>query len=369
MNLQQWFQKLAVLSPAGVEQGPEADSEALAAPESSGHREPIAEQAAADTLLLSVAQSAMACEFEVLMNQHQHPQGAERAMEALEVVSQLERLLSVYKPRSELSVLNRFGGARPISISHDTLTLLELARDLHKLTAGAFDITAARLSEIWGFSRREGSVPTQEAIAAALQQVGGQYVQTNAGDRTAHFLREGVQVNPGGIGKGYALDRAVGRLIDHGIENFMIHGGLSSVAARGDRQHSATGGGWLVAVKHPWRWEEKIGTARLRNQALGTSGSGKQFFHFGGVRYSHIIDPRSGWPAQGMMSATVICPSGAVADALATAFFVMGPELSHRFCDQHPQIAAILIYSDSKSGRQHIDTCNMTDGMWQAGNA
>lgn len=369
MNLQQWFQKLAIRAPAVVDGEPEVVGEASVARKSLEEPEPIAERAVVDTLLLSVAQSAMACEFEVLMNQHQHPQGAERAMEALQVVSQLERLLSVYKPRSELSVLNRFGGARPVSISHDTLTLLELARDLQKLTAGVFDITAARLSEIWGFSRREGSVPTQEAIEVALQQVGGQYVQTNAGERTAHFSREGVQVNPGGIGKGYALDRAVGRLIDHGIENFMIHGGLSSVAARGDRQHSATGGGWLVAVKHPWRWEEKIGTVRLRNQALGTSGSGKQFFHFGGVRYSHIIDPRSGWPAQGMMSATVICPSGAIADALATAFFVMGPELSHRFCDQHPQIAAILIYSDSKSGRQHIDTCNLTDDMWRAGNA
>jgi thiamine biosynthesis lipoprotein len=288
-------------------------------------------------------------------------------MEALEVVAQLERLLSVYKQRSELSVLNRFGGTRAVAISHDTLTLLELARDLHKLTAGAFDITAARLSETWGFSRREGSVPTQAAIEAALQQVGGQYVQTDSQAKTARFLREGVQVNPGGIGKGYALDRAIGRLIDQGIENFMIHGGLSSVAARGDRQHSATGGGWLVAVKHPWRWEEKLGTLRLRNQALGTSGSGKQFFHFGGQRYSHIIDPRSGWPAQGMMSATVICPSGAVADALATAFFVMGPELSRRFCEQHPQIGSILIYSEPKSGRQRIETCNLTEDTWRAG--
>lgn len=346
MNLQQWYQKLA----AGVPNGP---------------REPSAPTPdTSDTLLLSVARSAMACEFEVLMNQRQHPEGAERAMEALEIISQLENLLSVYKPRSDLSTLNRFGSQRPVPIAHDTLTLLELARDLHKLTAGAFDITAGSLTETWGFSRRQGSVPSEQEVALALAKVGDDYLQWDSLTQTAWLSRDGVRVNPGGIGKGYSLDRAVGKLISSGIDHFMIHGGRSSVAARGNRQHSVTGGGWLVALKHPWRWEETLGTIRLRDQALGTSGSGKQFFHFGGKRYSHIIDPRTGWPAQGMMSVTVICPSGAVADALATAMFVLGPELSRRFCEQHSEIAAILIYIDPRSGRQRLEPCNVSEGMW-----
>ncbi len=148
------------------------------------------------------------------------------------------------------------------------------------------------------------------------------------------------------------------------MHDFMIHGGLSSVVACGHRHHPETGGGWLVSLKHPWRWEEHLGTIRLRDQALGTSGSGKQFFHFGGQRYSHIIDPRTGWPAQSMMSASVVCGSCAIADALATAFFVMGPEASESFCERHPDIAAILIYQAPKSGRQVIRTCNFSDEMW-----
>ncbi len=380
MNLQQWFQRLAILpgtaTNAALQTNEGLNSQTISSSVGDANANVVdlecesksnpKQSHPVDRLLLSISQSAMACEFEVLLNQSQYGQGAEQAMVALEVVSQLEQLLSVYKLRSELSTLNRFGSSRPVAISHDTLTVLDLAVDLYKLTAGAFDITAGSLSEAWGFSRRQGSVPSDKEIEEALDKVGSQHLATDGAAMTACLLREGVQVNPGGIGKGYALDRAIGRLIDNGIEHFMIHGGLSSVAARGDRQHSSTGGGWLVALKHPWRWEETLGTVRLRNQALGTSGSGKQFFHFGGKRYSHIIDPRSGWPAQEMMSVTVICPSGAVADALATALFVMGPELSQRFCDQHPEIAAILIYVDQRTGRQRIVTCNITDDIWRA---
>jgi FAD:protein FMN transferase len=356
MDLSQWFQKLA--QDLFVEQA-EGTSEAKndAAP-----RHSIAER---DSMLLSFAKPQMACEFEVLVNQNQYPTAAELAVKSLESVERLEQLFSVYKARSELSTLNRFGSQRPVAASEDTLTLLRLAQDLYCITNGAFDITAGSLSEVWGFSRREGAMPTKSQIDAALECVGTQYLNVDTPNRTAGFSREGVKVNPGGIGKGFALDRAASQLTTAGISDFMMHGGLSSVVARGNRQHSQTGGGWLVALKHPWRLEETLGTIRLRNQALGTSGSGKQFFHFGGKRYSHIIDPRTGQPAQGMMSATVICPSGAIADALATSLFVLGPEEAREFCDQHPHISAILVYLDSKSGRQRIETCNVDEDMWQ----
>ena len=134
--------------------------------------------------------------------------------------------------------------------------------------------------------------------------------------------------------------------------------------ARGDRQLQEVGGGWLVALKHPWRSDEQLGTIRLRNQGLGTSGSGKQFFHFGGKRYSHIIDPRSGRPAQEMMSATVIGGSGAVADALATALFVLGPDGARELCEQLPEVSSILIYSHPRSGSLQLEVLNPTDDLW-----
>jgi thiamine biosynthesis lipoprotein len=307
----------------------------------------------------------MACEFEVLLNQYQYKDAPELAMQALDLVEQLEQRLSIYKPRSDLSNLNRFGSQRPVGIDPDTLVLLELARFLFDWTGGAFDITAGSLSEVWGFARRSGCKPSDAEIQQALQVVGTPHLHIDAAQGTASLDQAGVQLNPGGIGKGYALDCAARKLQQAGVHDFMMHGGLSSVVARGNRLHPDTGGGWLVSLKHPWRWEEHLGTIRLRDQALGTSGSGKQFFHFGGERFSHIIDPRTGWPAQSMMSATVICPSCALADALATAFFVMGPQAAEAFCGHYPNISAILIYQDQKSGRHIIHTCHVSQDTWQ----
>ncbi len=204
-----------------------------------------------DSMLLSVAKPLMACEFEVLLNQNQYSQGAEQALAALSVVERLEQLWSVYKPRSELSTLNRFGSQRAVAISQETLDMLRLAQELHQLTAGAFDITAGSLSEAWGFSRRAGAMPSPLEIQAALQCVGTQHLQLDLENLTASLSREGVLVNPGGIGKGFALDRSASVMHQAGIHDFMMHGGLSSVVAQGDRRHSATGGGWLVAPSIP----------------------------------------------------------------------------------------------------------------------
>jgi FAD:protein FMN transferase len=359
VNLLQWYQRLAPVARSNEAAPAETgQTERAARSDRVSHNALIK-----DTLLLSIERDAMACQFEVLLNQYQYMRGAEYASEALELVGKLEAQLSIYKPRSELSTLNRFGHLRPTPLSSDTLTMLELAIDLYRLTGGAFDITAGSLSEVWGFSRRAGEIPTPEQLQTALQTVGSQHLEIDSSLQQARLKVAGVKVNPGGIGKGYALDRAAGRLLAAGINDFMIHGGLSSVVARGDRRHSATGGGWLVALKHPWRWEETLGMIRLKDQALGTSGSGKQFFHFGGQRYSHIVDPRSGWPAQGMMSATVICPSGAVADALATAMFVLGVDHARDFCQRHPTIAAILVHA-SPSGRLQIDPLNLPEESW-----
>lgn len=318
--------------------------------------------AAGAGLLLSISKQAMACEFEVLLNQHEYSNGAELATLALELIEELEDLFTVYRPQSELSTLNRFGSRNPIPVSPDTLALLQLGAAVAKWTGGAFDMTSGQLSELWGFGRKKGVIPNANRIEEVLTLVGAEYVELQEDEPAARIARQGVQLNPGGIGKGYALDRAAEQLRDNGIENFMMHGGLSSIVAAGHRRGSEET--WSVALKHPWRWEEELGTIRLRDCSLGTSGSGKQFFHFGGERYSHIIDPRTGWPAQGMMSTTVICPSAAVADSLATAFFVMGVDRAVEFCEQYTQVAAILVYQDGKSGRQRIQTCNVIDEDW-----
>lgn len=306
--------------------------------------------------LQSISRPAMACEFEILLNERQYATGVEVAVDALAIADQVEDLLSVYRAQSQFSKLNRFACERPVNVDPITLEVIQLAIDAHRWTKGCFDITAGSLSEAWGFSRRQGAMPSEQQIEMALQSVGTKHIAVDTQNSTVRLAQPGVKLNPGGIGKGYALDRISRKLLDAGIQDFMIHGGLSSIVARGSRMGLNTE--WTVAIKHPWRTEELIETIALRDQALGTSGSGKQFFHFGGKRYSHIIDPRTGWPADQMMSVTVVCPSGAIADAIATGLFVMGIEAAIEFCERNPYVAAAFIYTHPKSGSMQIEHRN-----------
>lgn len=324
-----------------------------------------------DVPLLSAGRPAMACEFEVLLNRGQHPRAVDSAVEALDEVERLENLLSIYKPQSDLATVNRFAHCNPIPVSPDTMRMLQIGQAISKLTGGAFDLTAGKLSTIWGFSRRAGRMPDPAAVEEALKLVGEGHLRLSADDRSVASQVDGLEINPGGIGKGYALDRAGQLMRKASVGDFMLHGGQSSIIAAGDRQNRQTGGGWKVAVRHPLAPDVVLGTVRLRNQALGTSGSGKQFFHFNGRRYSHIIDPRSGYPAEGLLSATVICASGTVADALATALFVMGPLAAAEFLTRLPTsgpmagVGGILVLPTKGGLGVRLQSFNLSDDAWQ----
>ena len=307
----------------------------------------------------------MACDFEVLLNRGQYSAGIESAASCLDEVTRLEQLLSVYKPSSDYSTANRFAARNPIALQPDSFELLELAVAIHRWTGGAFDITAGQLSEIWGFSRREGRKPEDDEIARALEVVGTDKLSLAPTPREVHFRVDGLKLNPGGIGKGFALDLAALELRQSGVHDFAMHGGQSSILAAGRRRHAAAGNGWRIALKHPLNPDVTLGNLDLIDLGLGTSGSGKQFFHFRGQRYSHIIDPRSGQPATGLLSTTVLHPSAAIADALATALFVMGPAEAVAFCEQH-KITALLILDRSGGGKAVVETINLPDGMWMA---
>ncbi len=322
--------------------------------------------AAGSQWLESIEQAAMACEFEVLLNQGQYPQGMEIARDALRVVHALEDELSVYRPASDFSNINRFAHQRAIAVRYDVCQLLLVAKEVSRITGRAFDITAGALSEAWGFSRRQGRKPSDEEIASVLANVDSEAVLVDDSSRTVQLAKPGIKLNPGGIGKGYALDRVAAGLVSGGLNDFLIHGGRSSVLAKGHRYDGrAEPVGWWIALAHPLRWEEKLGKVRLVNQALGTSGAGKQFFHYQGVRYSHVIDPRTGWPAQGVLSATAICRSGTLADALATAFMVMGVEATRAFCEEHSMFSAIMVSTQPNSSKLVIDRININEGDWQ----
>jgi len=290
-----------------------------------------------------IARRAMACESSVSLP------GTERnAFEvgcaALDEIERLERRLTVYDDASDVSALNRAAAERAVPLDVELAGLLRTAGRLYAETDGAFDAASGALVRAWGFLRGPKRVPSPEQHAAARAVSGWRHVRLDAADGARDqarlaFDRPGVELNLGAIGKGFAIDSALDLLrARHGVATALVQGGRSSLRAIGEPT-----GGWQVAIGDPRRPESSVACVRLHDEALGTSGADNQFFEADGRRFGHVLDPRSGWPAEGLLSASVVAPSAAEADALSTAFFVMGLEAARRFCAEHPKIGAVLV--------------------------
>jgi thiamine biosynthesis lipoprotein len=317
-----------------------------------------------DSLLVGVRRRAMACDFEVQLAATRDDGSMEHVFAALDLVEALEAQMTVYRDDSEVIRINRQAAQQPVQVEPRLFALFRQAERLCQETAGAYDITSGPLSEAWGFSRREGRVPSDEEIEAARERVGMHYVSLDEASQTIAFQRGGVGVNLNSIGKGYALDRMAELLALNSVDDYLLHGGKSSVLARGD-QPGHFGEGWTIGLRHPLRLSERLAVFRLRDQALSTSGSGTQFFIRRGRRFGHILDPRTGRPAEGLYSATAIAPTAAEADALSTAFYVMGPDKVGEYCAARPEIAALLVAADRRDGEVRLFAFGLEDDQWR----
>ncbi|HLJ95354.1 MAG TPA: FAD:protein FMN transferase [Gemmataceae bacterium] len=297
--------------------------------------------AEAEVALLRLAHRAMATTFEVVL-----PYGTPNALAAgsttFAEIDRLEQQLTVYRETSEVSRLNRLAARTAVPVEPELFNLLSLAAHIHAETAGGYDVTAGALIKAWGFYRGPRRVPSDEERAAALGRVGMQHVLLDSQAHTVRFLRSGLEINFGSIGKGYALDRVAQRLrSDCGVTTALVHGGHSSVYAMG--QGPAGQRGWSVGIRHPWQPDTRLALVWLRDCALGTSAATSQHLEYNGRKLGHILDPRSGWPAEELASVSVIAPSAAEADALSTAFFVLGRERTRAYCETHPHVGALLL--------------------------
>ena len=323
--------------------------------------------------LMHVSRQAMATQFEIrfpggmpgVVSGREHE--TQLALETLEFLESLEEQMSFFRPTSEINRINLLAAEGPVEVAPELFQMLCLARDIWRETDGALDITATPLWQAWGFARRAGAVPSVQKIADALSHVGFQFVELDEQNNKIHFKRPGIQLNLGSIGKGNALDRCAAKLIHGGMENFLLHAGQSSIFAHGSDASQAVSAGdstpdfWTIGIPHPWRSGRRIAEIRLRNRAIGTSSSQFQFFRHKGKLYGHIIDPRTGYPAEGVLSATVVAASSALADALSTAFYVLGPEKSLDYCHAHPEVGAVLLSPSSRGGDLEIHALGLPD--------
>ncbi|MDA0658183.1 MAG: FAD:protein FMN transferase [Planctomycetota bacterium] len=306
------------------------------------------------TYLTKIERRAMACNFEVFFNAGEYAGAEEAALQALDLIDQLEEQLTIYRPFSEISRLCHGGHLGPMRMETRLFALLVLAQRLHRETQGAFDVTSGALSTIWGFSRRMGRVPSELEIQNALKRVGTEQLDFFADKESICLKQAGVEVNLGAIGKGYALDRCAEQFLESGYKNFLLHGGQSSVLACGTRTGPKIG--WTIGIRHPQRPDSTLLEILLVNRALGTSGTATQSFYQGGKRYGHILDPRTGLPVDSdVFSVSAVAEIAAEADALATAFFVLGSIETEKYCQQHPKVGALFIRPTDKSGDLQVE--------------
>lgn len=290
-----------------------------------------------------VSRTAMACRFEVTLAARE-PEGVEAARAALDEVDRIEDQLTVFRATSEVSLVNQRAADEAVRVSPSLFELLKLSEELRRVTAGAFDVTSGPLTRCWGFLRREGRLPEACEIEDALARVGGDKLLLDEEARTVRFAREGLEINFGSIGKGYALDR-VAAGVRRRVGAALLSAGFSSMRAVG---RGADGRGWLVGVRDPRRKDKRMAVLRLRDCAMSTSGSEEQFFEHGGRRYGHIIDPRTGYPSEGVAGVTVVAASAAVSDALATAFFVGGRAMAEEICAKYAGVVALVLESGAE---------------------
>src|SRR5262245_41946155 len=294
----------------------------------------------AATALLRFRRRAMATQLEVILP-WVTPRAEAAAGDALDLIDRLEAQLSAYRPSSELCRLNRIAAQAPMPVELRLFKLLEQCERLSRDTGGAFDITTGPLIRAWGFFERAGRAPSDDELAAARASAGMVHVALDPLRRSVRFDRPGVEINLGSIGKGYALDRAAELLRERWkIGCALLDGGTSSVLAVGVPPECPEG--WEIGLRHPWQ-PRRVARIWLRDRALATSGAKHQHFAYNDRKLGHVLDPRSGRPAEGISLAAVLAPSAAEADALATAFYVLGRENTEHYCSEHPTIGALLL--------------------------
>jgi FAD:protein FMN transferase len=291
---------------------------------------------------------SMACVYTIVAYGPDAAALAEAGERALAEVDRIDRLMSHYRADSPLSRINREAALGPVAVEPELVAFLAECLRFSRESTGAFDVTVGPLMKVWGFFGGEGRLPEEREIAAARESVGYAHVVLDQKRNTVRFDRPGVELDLGGIAKGYAVDRAVRVLADAGIGAALVSAGGSTVYALGAPPGRE---GWEVAIQDPLHPQRIARTVVLRDRALSVSGSRGKFFEAGGVVYSHIMDPRTGRPVRDVAGVAVITDTGTAGDALDDAFFVLGVPQSRSYLKRLPPTEALFFVPHARGFR------------------
>jgi FAD:protein FMN transferase len=298
-----------------------------------------------EVLRLRQSVSAMGTTFSIALHGRDRALMETAVQAAFDEVRRLDGLLSSYRPDSEWSLVNRDAAHHPVAVSPELFRLISVCLEQSHRTDGAFDITVGPLKRAWGFYRGTGSVPTAEALAAACRHVGHQFVRLDAARRTVRFDHAGVELDPGGVGKGYAVDCLVGILRAHGFDTALVAGSKSSVYGLGAPPADVRG--WRADIREPEHPGTCAARVFLNDASLSTSGTGEQCHWSDGKMYSHIVDPRTGWPLQMVAQVSVVTSTAVDGEVWAKACLLNGP----RWAAEHKPEAVRILFCGEDPGQ------------------
>ncbi|MCB0427797.1 MAG: FAD:protein FMN transferase [Mangrovimonas sp.] len=263
---------------------------------------------------------------------------------AIGEISRIEKLISSWDPNSQTSEIIRNAGLKPVVVDQELYDLIERSIKISKLTSGAFDISYASMDKIWKFDGSMKEMPSEETIKQSVSKVGYQNIVLNPENHSVFLKLEGMKIGFGAIGKGYAADRAKALLIEKGAKAGIIN-------ASGDLNtwgKQPNGQDWMVAIVNPLNKDKVFSWFPVENSAVVTSGNYEKYVRFNGTLYTHIIDPRTGYPATGILSASIFTKTAELADALATSVFVMGLETGLDFINQLKGVECVIVDENNK---------------------
>jgi len=286
----------------------------------------------------------MGSRFEIAVVSESEKKGNDYIDLAISEISRIEKLISSWDANSQTSLINKNAGIKPVQVDKELFDLIQRSLQISKITDGAFDITYASMDKIWKFDRSMTAMPSAAEIEVSVKKIGYHKIVLDSENLSVFLKEKGMKIGFGAIGKGYAADKAKELLVKAGL-----HSGI--VNASGDLNAWGTqpdGSDWLVGITNPLNTKKMFSWMPVSNQAVVTSGNYEKFVFFNGIRYAHIINPKTGYPTTGVKSVTIFAPKTELADALATSVFVMGVENGLYFINQIKGVEVIIVDDDNQ---------------------
>jgi thiamine biosynthesis lipoprotein len=286
----------------------------------------------------------MGSRFDITVVASNEKEGNEYIDSAIFEIARIEKLISSWDVNSETSLINKLSGIKPIKVDKELFDLIERSIAISTLTNGAFDISYASMDRIWKYDGTMREMPSEEKISSSIKKVGYQNIIIDKEAQTVFLKLKGMKIGFGAIGKGYAAYNAKALLIEKGVKPGIIN-------ASGDLNawgKQANGRDWMVAITNPLNKNKVFSWLPINDSAIVTSGNYEKFISFNGIRYSHIIDPRTGYPSTGIISTSIMTSNAELADAISTSVFVMGVETGLDFINQLKGVDCIIIDEQNK---------------------